>query len=127
MTVLFDSSAWLEYFFGSEKGQKVKPYVEDSEDAIVCCKINVFEVYHKLLKKQGKEDAERFVSAMLQVAHLDELDSDTLKLAAHEKAERGLAMADALILATAIKYDAVLFTTDPDFKKVGQAVKVEFL
>ncbi|MFH1750255.1 MAG: type II toxin-antitoxin system VapC family toxin [Candidatus Micrarchaeota archaeon] len=126
MTALLDSSAWLEYFFGSAAGEKVSPVVE-GEDTIVLSKINVFEVYSKILKAAGREEAEKFVSFMLKRGFLDELSVDTLKLAGEEKRKFGLGMADAIIVATAVKHDAALYTRDQDFKSVAGLLEVIFV
>ena len=85
MTVLIDSSAWLEYFFGSETGRTVKQLIEEEKETIVAAKINIFEVYHKILNERGREEAEQFTSLILLRSFLDELDVETLKLAAEEK------------------------------------------
>ena len=126
MIVLLDSSAWLEYFFGSDKGKKVKELVEGATDFVVS-KMNIFELYHKISRESGKEDAERFTSFILLTTVLDDLEVDTIKLAAEEKKKLGLGMADALILATAIKYNATIYTGDYDFDMVKNIVKVEFI
>lgn len=127
MTVLLDSWAWMEYFFGSDKGALVRTVLEDPSEAIVTTKINVFEVYHKILKERGKEAAERFTQFLLGRCHLDDLDVDTLKLASEEKTKFGLGMADAIILATAVKRGARLFTGDPDFRRTKDVVETVFL
>lgn len=126
MTVLLDSSAWLEYFFGSTKGEKVKPIVESNE-RIVLSKINIFEVYYRILKEKNKEQAEKHLSFLLSRTYLDDLDADTLKLAAEEKQGHGLGMADAIILATALKHNAVIYTGDFDFKVAKDVLKIEFI
>lgn len=127
MTVLLDSWAWLEYFFGSSKGEKIKEIIEKRTEQIVLTKINVFEVYTKIMREAGKEQAEKFVSFMIAKSFVDELGTETLKLAAEEKIKYKLGMADAIIFSTAIKYGATLYTGDPDFEKVKQVVRVVFL
>jgi toxin FitB len=127
MTVLFDSSAWLEYFFGSEKGAKIRQLIEKENEAIITTKINIFEIYHKMLKEKGKEDAERCTSFVILKSHVDELSTETIKLATEEKIKRKIGMADAIIIATAIKYDARVYTTDNDFEKVKKIIEVIFL
>lgn len=127
MTVLLDSSAWLEYFFGSAKGRIVQAIVDTADEPIVLSKINVFEVYHKILKERGKEDAERFTRFMVSRALLDDLNVDTLKFAAEEKKTYNLVMADAIILATAVHHDAILYTGDSDFMAVQKVINVVML
>ena len=126
MIVLLDSSAWLEYFFGSERGEKIKAIVESDHDIIVS-KVNLFELFHKILRERCREDAEKFVSFVVMRSIVDEMDIDTIKLAAEEKKKFGLAMADAFIAATAIKYDATLYTWDKDFETVGDLISVVFI
>ena len=126
MTVLLDSSAWLEYFFGSKKAEKVKLIV-DSSERIISSKINIFEVYYRILKEKNREQAEKHVSFILSRAELDDLDTETLKLAADEKEKFGLGMADAIILATALKHNADIYTGDFDFKVAKDLIKIEFV
>jgi len=126
MTVLVDSSAWLEYFFGSEMGKNIKSLIEGNEE-IVISKINIFEIYHKILKERSKEESEKFTSYIILKAMIDELDIDTLKLAAEEKKKLGLGMADAIILATSIKYNATIYTKDKDFEVAKDFTKIIFL
>lgn len=127
MTVLLDSWAWLEYFFGSAKGEKIKQIIENGEEVIIASKINIFEIYNKVLKERGKEETEKFTSFILGKSFLDELSVDTLKLAAEEKKKYKLGMADSIILATAIKYDATLYTGDADFNAAKDIVNIAFL
>lgn len=127
MTALLDSWAWMEYFFGSEKGARVRSIVDDPAEAIVATKVNVFEVYHKVLKERGKEAAERFTHFLLNRCLMDDLDVDTIKLACEEKMKFGLGMADAVILATAVKHGARLFTGDLDFRRTTSVADTVFL
>ena len=53
MTVLVDSWAWLEYFFGSAAGEKAGKIIEDERQRKIVSKINLFEVYCKSLKNEG--------------------------------------------------------------------------
>ena len=126
MTVLLDSSAWLEYFFGSEIGEKVKPIIE-GDSGIIVSKLNIFEIYHKILKERDKEEAEKFTSFVVLKSTIDDLDVDTLKLAAEEKKKFGLGMADAIVLATSIKYNVKIYTKDRDFEIAKSIVEVIFL
>jgi predicted nucleic acid-binding protein len=125
--VLLDSSAWLEYFFGSPRGERVRPIIEDPHVEVVASPINVFEVYHRLLRERGKEAADKSIGFVLARVALDELDVALLKAAAQEKIASGLAMADALVATTATAYDAKLYTGDADFRAVSERLRVEFL
>ncbi|MBI4181436.1 MAG: PIN domain-containing protein, partial [Candidatus Aenigmarchaeota archaeon] len=114
-------------FFGGRKGEQLRPFIDGSEGPVICSKINIFEVYHKILRVKGKEDAERIASFMVQASFMDDLGNDTIKLAAEEKAKLGLGMADAIIVATAIKHGATLYTMDRDFEKAKGLLTIVFL
>lgn len=43
------------------------------------------------------------------------------------KAEYSISYADCFAAATALKYDATILTGDPEFKKIGSLVQVEWL
>jgi predicted nucleic acid-binding protein len=76
----------------------------------------VYEVYKKLLRERGKELAEVFLSQAYgfhdRVIHLD---LELSLLAARTSLETHLAMADAIIYATAHHHQANLVTSDTHF------------
>jgi predicted nucleic acid-binding protein len=55
---LIDSYAWIEYFIGSEAGEKVKPIIEDLEEKLTPT-ICLAEIYAKTLEVEGEELAEK--------------------------------------------------------------------
>ncbi|MEW5955476.1 MAG: type II toxin-antitoxin system VapC family toxin [Candidatus Micrarchaeota archaeon] len=115
MTVLIDSYAWFEYFFGSQRGKAVEKAIE-SDERIVVSQINLIEVYAKYLKTAPSEAEEkiRFVQSRSEVIDVDrEISLKAAKL----KVGKGLGSADAIILATAQKESAVLLTGDKHFKE----------
>ena len=116
MQVFVDSWAWIEYFFGTKKGKKASEYIDDKTVYKITSKINIFEVYYKILKEKGIEQATKFTEFILRTATVYELDLDIVKLAAEIKKEKGMGMADAIVLATAIKNNASVLTGDEDFK-----------
>ena len=124
MTALLDSWAWLEYFMGSEKGERIKQVVEESDEVIIVSKINIFEIYQKILRVRSKEEAEKFISFILGRSHLDDLSVEIIKLACEEKIKFSLGMADSIILSTAIHYDATIYTGDTDFEKAKEVAKI---
>ncbi len=53
MTVTFDSSAWIEYFSGSNLGLRVKKYV-DSMEIIYTLTIDLHEIKSKYIRENRK-------------------------------------------------------------------------
>jgi toxin FitB len=111
-----DSSCWLEYFAGSQVGNSVADAIEDIPSLIVPS-ISLYEVFKKLLIETSEDQA------LLAVAHMKqgrvvELDADLAIYSAKIGKENRLAMADSIILATAMKFDCTLWTQDRHFKEL---------
>jgi predicted nucleic acid-binding protein len=111
--VLIDSSGWLEYLTEDSKAILFAGYFE-GDHAVLVPTIVLYEVRKILLLRKSKSDADVFVSEALRrrIVDLDE----TLALAAVQVAIRHrLAMADAIIYATAQAHGAQLVTSDTHF------------
>ena len=111
-----DSSGWVDYMAEGAKAEKYSAYIQQ-EQALLLPTIALYEVYKKLLITRGESLAERFHSHALrtQVVSLDE----RLALAAVAASiEHRLAMADAIIYATAHAYQAQLVTSDTHFQRL---------
>lgn len=112
-----DSSCWLEYFSGSEVGERVSSIIEDVGNLVVPT-ITLYEVFKKVLVERDED------SAILAIAHMKQgtvvdLDSSVAILAAKLGKEHRLAMADSVIYATCKKYEATLWTQDRHFKDLA--------
>ncbi len=109
-----DSSGWLEYF---SDGPNAKHFARafSKPKQLVVPTISIYEVYKSLLRQKGESIALEISSVMRQGQVVD-LDTSL----AFEAAELGLIhqlpLADSIILCTAQKYDAELWTQDKDFK-----------
>ncbi len=109
-----DSSAWLEYFAGGPNAGHFAPAVEDTENLVVPS-LALYEVFKKVLQQAGETSALRAVTAMQQGSVVD-LDASLAIEAALLGSELGLPLAESVILATARRHDAVLWTQDGDFE-----------
>lgn len=105
-----DSSAWLEYFADSEQASRVAPAIEDSANLLVPV-ITLFEVFKKVLRERGENDVLQ-IASMMQTGRMVDLDSSL----AMEAARHPLPLADSLIYATAMRFNATLWTQDEHFK-----------
>lgn len=109
-----DSSGWLEYFADAPNADFFAGPIENTKELIVPV-ITLFEVFRKVLKQRGETDALTAVAQMQQGQVVD-LDATLAITSAKVSSELGLPMADSLILATARRYDAELWTQDSDFE-----------
>jgi predicted nucleic acid-binding protein len=111
---LVDSSGWIEFLGDGPLANRFAPYFE-REERLILPAIVLYEVYKKLLSVQGSTAADRFLSAALR-ARIVPIDERLALLAARISLDRRLAMADAMIYATALAAGAHLVTSDTHFK-----------
>jgi predicted nucleic acid-binding protein len=112
--IVVDSSGWVEFFTaGSNAGRYARYLKEPSE--IVTPTVVLYEVY-KLVQRERTEE-----EALLAVAQIDKTRliplTDSLALAAADVSlEFRLAMADAIVYATALAEGAEVVTGDRDLR-----------
>lgn len=115
MTVI-DSSGWIEFF---TDGPLADDYASRLRklDTVITPVIVIYEVYKRLKRELSEDDAVIAVSAM-QRSQVVPVDQELALTAADLSLEHGLAMADAILLATARKFQAELVTSDRDFEEI---------
>ncbi len=111
---LVDSSGWIEFLGDGPLAVRFAPYFEREERLIVPA-IVLYEVYKKLLSVQGSSAADRFLSAASR-ARAVPIDERIALLAARISLDRKLAMADAMIYASALASEAHIVTCDAHFQ-----------
>jgi predicted nucleic acid-binding protein len=111
---LVDSSAWLEYFAGTVHAGHFASAIENTRDLVVPS-IVLYEVFKKILQQTGEQQALQAVAHM-QLGQVIELDSPLAIAAAKISLDQKLPMADSIILATAIRHQAIIWTMDEDFQ-----------
>ena len=110
---LVDSSAWLAYFAGERNAGYFAAAIEDAEQLVVPT-ICLCEVFKVVLRERGEDEALAAVAAM-QSGQLVELDGTLALEAAAIGVEEKLALAESIILATARRHEAILWTQDEHF------------
>ncbi|HHN63976.1 MAG TPA: type II toxin-antitoxin system VapC family toxin [Nitrospirae bacterium] len=111
---LVDSCGWLEYFAdGPNADFFAKPLCNIME--LIVPTICIHEVFKSVLRQKGEEIALQILAIMEQ-AHVIELDTQIALLSAKIGYELKIPMADSIVLATARKYNATIWTQDSDFK-----------
>ena len=113
-TNVVDSSGWLEYFADSAHASQFAPAIEDSANLLVPV-MTLYEVFKKVLRERGENDALQ-IASMMQTGRMVDLDGSL----AIEAARYPLSLADSLIYATAMRFDAILWTQDEHFKGLAR-------
>ncbi|HEY4491500.1 MAG TPA: type II toxin-antitoxin system VapC family toxin [Acidobacteriota bacterium] len=90
--------------------------------------INWGEIYYTIHRHFGKEKAQEamdFVAAY--PVTLEPIDLSLVESAAELKATYSFAYADAFCAATALKYDAVLVTGDPELRQIEGRIQIRWI
>lgn len=114
--IVIDSSGWVEFFVDGPLSNAYAGRLRNLP-AILTPVIVLYEVYKRLKRELSEDDAVVAVSAM-QRTRIVPITSELALTAADLSLEHGLAMADAMILATARLYRAELVTSDRDFESI---------
>lgn len=117
--MLVDSSGWIEYFTNGPLADEFAPYLEDLPE-VVTPTIVIFEVFRVIRRQRSEEEAIEAVAQMQKTSVVD-LDQFITLNAADVSIEHGLAMADAIVYATARVRDVQLVTADSDFEGLSGA------
>jgi predicted nucleic acid-binding protein len=113
---LVDSCGWLEFFSEGPNADFYADAIEHVETLIVPS-ICLLEVFKKVLNDRGEDAAIEAVALMNQGRVVD-LDASIAISAAKIGADRGLPLADSVILATAKSLGALIWTQDSDFEGI---------
>ncbi len=113
MAAVVDSSGWIEYFVQGANAAAFRPAIVATQELIVPS-ICIYEVYRYIARVRDATSAARAVAAMM-LAKVVDLTPDLTMMAAQLSATQRLPMADSIILATARRFGATLWTQDADF------------
>lgn len=119
--ILLDSSGWIEIVTDGPRAAKFERHLREAKRWIVS-PINLFEVYRKVAKI-SEDRALRAVAAMKQ-GEVVPVDEQISLEAADLALKYNLAMADSIILATALACGAKLITGDTDFANIRNCVVI---
>lgn len=112
--ILVDSCGWLEYLSDGELAATYEPYFRTMHEILVPVVVQ-YELFKWFSREQGPEVAKIVMATSFQgviVPVTTEIGLLAAELSLHHK----LAMADAMILATAQCHHAELVTSDAHFQ-----------
>jgi predicted nucleic acid-binding protein len=110
--VVVDTSAWIEWLIGSATARRIEPHLPSTADWVVPTIVQL-ELVKWLTREVGEERAEQVI-AFTQICHVVELDT-----------RRALAIADAIVFATAQAQGASLLTCDRHFQGLPDVILVD--
>jgi toxin FitB len=111
-----DSSGWIERFTKGPKAAQYKELIESANaKEIITSTVVIYEVYRKIKKLKGEEEALLAVAALSQTTIVP-VDQTICLEAADYSLEFNLHFSDALIYATARHFKAKLYTSDADLR-----------
>jgi len=115
---IVDSSLWVEYFLENDINQSIINIIKDIDNLYIPV-ISLYEVYKKFLSISDRQKANIAVDIM-QNAVIIGINPQLAILAAQSSRQHKLPMADSIIYATAILYDAEIYTQDKHFENLDR-------
>ncbi len=130
-TYVLDASALIALLQKTPGAYKVNELLKEAlqeRAKVLMSAVNYGEVYGKILREYGPEQALTAVQALspLPIEVLDATPQRACR-AADVKAKHKLYYADGFAAALAIEYKATLVTSDSDFRKLGHSFPVVWL
>lgn len=130
-TYVLDASALFAFLQKKPGAYKVNELLKEAMHGraeILMSAVNYGEVYGKVLREHGPEQALTAVHAIgpLPIEVLDATPQRAFK-AADVKAKYKLYYADSFAAALAIEHKAALVTSDSDFRKLGHGFPIVWL
>ncbi len=108
-----DSSGWLEFFADGPNASLFAEPILDIGNLVVPT-VCLYEVFKAVAVRRGTSEALQAVAHM-HAGRVVGLDADLSIAAANVSTAHRLAMADSIILATAMRTESILWTQDADF------------
>jgi len=110
--ILVDSSGWIEHLTDRPLADRFEEHLAEKD--LLVPTVVMYEVYKFLRREVSVEEADRAV-VLMQESRVAPLDEQIAVEAADYSLDHGLAMADAVVYATARRHGATLITMDADF------------
>jgi predicted nucleic acid-binding protein len=126
---VLDAFALLAYLEGEDGHAKVRDLMASSAADLLINGINLGEIYYIVARAHGMQAADHFLTVILPSLPITVVDNsfDDVIEAARLKACHAISYADCFAAALAIRVHAPIVTGDPDFRKLGKAVAVDWL
>lgn len=128
---VLDSYALLAHFEDEAGGAQVEKILKAGQAGrtkLFLSVVNFGEVYYTTFRERGREDADEVMSIMKQLPiTIVPADTENTLEAAKLKGIHAVAYADCFAAALGMRKKARVVTGDPEFKKFGESVAVEWI
>lgn len=121
-----DTSAWIEWLYGTPAGRKVAREFPSQDGCIVPTVVQL-ELAKWLAREAVDEQQATEIIGMTRKCHVMPLDTAIALRAAELWRDHKLATADAIVYATALEHDADLLTCDAHFEGLPGVVFIRKL
>jgi predicted nucleic acid-binding protein len=112
--IIIDSSFWIEYFANNNFIEIINPLLKEPKEIIIPT-IIITEVYKKLILIRDYDTAKIYISQFLSF-NIIQNDFIIAMKSSELSITYKLPLADSIIYATALHYNAKLFTLDKHFE-----------
>ena len=122
---VIDTSAWVEYFLGTDIGKRVSAIVEDETNTVITHSLTIAELASIITrKKENIEEIKKTVFSLSILIDLDHLSAHNIGKAHGEirKKRKKISMTDVTLIHTARKSKAKLVTKDQDFRGMKDVI-----
>ena len=126
-SILFDSYAWVEFFLGSTKGEKVKGYLDHGDCSTPLIVIAELSAKYAHQLPSAWHERLQFIQEKTEILPLTiEIVSEAGRTRQKMREERArFGLADAIIYETARFYEHVVLSGDPHFKGLPHTIFLE--
>jgi len=125
---VLDAYAWVEYLIGTQAGAKVASILEAENNEVYTCAVTVAEVVSKTAR-EGR-DFKVAYDVLISNSRIIDVDDEISKEAGMlhaemRKASKDFGLADAYVLAVAMRVHSKILTGDPHFKDVEDTILIK--
>ncbi len=128
MNVVIDTYAWIEYFEGSKRGEKVQEILENSKIDAYTSTITILELTYHYLKKNFPFDEDKKI--ILSLSKISNINVENAEQAGElhfniKKERKHFSMADTIILQLAKEINGKVVTGDEDFRGLKEVIMIK--
>lgn len=124
---VLDANALVRYIRGTEGADKVRGIFRQCEQGLANISmsvVNLGEAYYILLRRLGEVVTGKAVSTVGNVISFVPVELEQAIAAAKIKEQFKMGYADSFAASLAIRSNCILVTADPEFEKLGRALKL---
>lgn len=125
---VLDASAMLAYIYDEPGADQVAAILAGEESEVYMNAATLGEVFYDIMQEEGKEAALQALARIRNIRiKIIPLDEDLALSTANLKGFSGIPYVDGMAAATALQHNATLVALDPDFERLEDRIKIEWI